>query len=144
MSNVHLSTSGPGETIIDAEDGKILAEIEAAKAQPADLRRDALAKVVASYPASLHAWAALGANAYDVTESYAAYRVGYHRGLDALRKSGWRGSGFVRWQHSSNHGFLNCLKGLAAVAQQIGETDEAQRCAVFLGQLDPSEPNILL
>jgi hypothetical protein len=71
-------------------------------------------------------------------ESYAAYRVGYHRGLDLLRANGWRGSGFVRWQHASNLGFLLCLLGLQLSAEKIGENDEAERCRLFLLQLDPS------
>ena len=70
-------------------------------------------------------------------ESYAAYRVGYHRGLDRLRQSGWRGSGYVRWQHLTNRGFLRALYGLARLADVIGEVDEAKRCALFLHQLDP-------
>lgn len=73
-------------------------------------------------------------------ESYSAFRVGYHRGLDALRQSGWRGSGYVRWQHETNQGFLMALAGLQACAAQIGETDEDERCATFLRQLDPSWP----
>jgi hypothetical protein len=66
-----------------------------------------------------------------------AFRVGYHRGLDQLRASGWRGSGFVRWQHESNHGFLECLEGLAVNAGIIGEESEAVRCQQFLVQCDP-------
>ena len=73
-------------------------------------------------------------------ESYAAYRVGYHRGLDTLRQNGWRGSGYVRWKHQTNRPFLRCLAGLQQCAAQIGETDEAERCALFLLQLDPSWP----
>lgn len=71
-------------------------------------------------------------------ERYAYFRVGYHRGLDALRQNGWRGSGFVRWSEASNRGFLRCLLGLARMANEIGEVDEAERCTIFLAQLDPS------
>ncbi len=70
-------------------------------------------------------------------ERYAAYRIGYHRGLDALRANGWRGSGYVRWADENNHGFLGCLAGLGEMAAVIGERDEAERISVFLGQLDP-------
>ena len=70
-------------------------------------------------------------------ESYAYFRVGYHRGLDALRGAGWRGSGYVRWRHPSNRGFLRALDGLRARAAEIGEADEADRCDQFLHQLDP-------
>jgi hypothetical protein len=66
--------------------------------------------------------------------------VGYHRGLDRLRGSGWRGSGYVRWRHDTNRGFLRSLAGLQSTAAAIGERDEAERCAVFLQQLDPEWP----
>ncbi|MCB9390346.1 MAG: DUF3151 family protein [Acidimicrobiia bacterium] len=64
--------------------------------------------------------------------------VGYHRGLDALRANGWRGNGYVRAQHLTNQGFLRALDGLRRQAEIIGETDEAERCAQFLAQLDPA------
>ncbi len=70
-------------------------------------------------------------------EAYAAFRVGYHRGLDRLRQSGWRGSGYVRWEHPENRGFLRSLRGLHDAAERIGEGDEADRTAQFLAQLDP-------
>jgi hypothetical protein len=63
--------------------------------------------------------------------------VAYHRGLDRLRQSGWRGSGYVRWRHETNQGFLRALQGLGRQAAAIGEGDEAERCAQFLDQLDP-------
>ena len=100
--------------------------------------RSAVAEVVVTNPTSLFAWAAYGDRARDDLESYMAYRIGYHRGLDALRQSGWRGSGYVRWQHESNRGFLRCLAGLARLARLIGEVGEAERCRTFLAQLDPS------
>ena len=76
--------------------------------------------------------------ATDTVERYAAYRVGYHRGLATLRANGWRGSGYVRWADETNRGFLGCLRGLGAMAAAIGETDEAERIALFIAQLDPS------
>ena len=79
-----------------------------------------------------------GDAATDTVERYAAYRVGYHRGLDALRANGWRGSGYVRWADPTNRGFLGCLRGLGAMATEIGEHDEAERVQQFLLQLDPS------
>lgn len=93
--------------------------------------------MVARAPRSIEAWAALGAVGRDDIESYAAYRIGYHRGLDALRANGWRGSGYVRWSRPSNRAFLNCLEGLRAKAEIIGEQDEVERLATFLLQLDP-------
>ena len=89
-------------------------------------------------PRSLFAWAALGAVGRDDIERYSAYRVGYHRGLDALRANGWRGSGYVRWADDSNRGFLRCLRGLQQMAAAIGESDEADRIAMFILQLDPT------
>ncbi len=62
-----------------------------------DARRAALAAVAARWPRYLDVWAALGDQGRDEIERYAYYRVGYHRGLDALRANGWRGSGYVRW-----------------------------------------------
>ncbi|MEK9938996.1 MAG: DUF3151 family protein, partial [Ilumatobacter sp.] len=35
-------------------------------------------------------------------------------------------------------GFLRCLLGLQNRAAEIGELDEAERCALFLLQLDPA------
>lgn len=88
----------------------------------------------------LDAWAHLGDAARDDVEAYAAYRVGYHRGLDRLRRNGWRGSGYVRWHHPENRGFLRSLDGLRRAAAAIGEVDEANRCDLFLRQLDPEWP----
>ena len=101
------------------------------------MHRDALAAVVAGAPRALLAWAALGDAGRDRVERYAYYRIGYHRGLDALRANGWRGSGYVRWGRGGNDSFLRCLAGLQQLAAEIGETDEAERCAQFLLQLDP-------
>ena len=107
-------------------------------------RRDAVAAVVADWPRHLDGWACLGDLGRDPMESYAAYRVGYHRGLDRLRQSGWRGSGYVRWQHPTNRGFLRSLAGLARIADRIGEKDEAERGELFLHQLDPGWSHTLL
>jgi hypothetical protein len=114
-----------------------VAALEAALDQPDDTRRAAVARVVAAHPAYLDGWARLAGLARDDVEAYAYARVGYHRGLDALRAAGWRGSGYVRWQHDSNRGFLRALDALRAAATAIGESSEAERCAVFLRQLDP-------
>ena len=112
---------------------------DALACEPAD-RRSAIAAVVARWPRFLDGWARLGEYARDDVEAYAAFRVGYHRGLDRLRQGGWRGSGFVRWTHPDNRGFLRALAGLQRMAAAIGERDEADRCAQFLRQLDPSWP----
>jgi hypothetical protein len=137
-SPVHLTPSGPPETVLDPEPAESLAALEAALASAPDERRDAVSAVVARFPRSLDGWARLGELARDDVEAYACFRVGYHRGLDRLRQSGWRGSGYVRWAHETNQGFLRALQGLHRSASAIGELDEAERTAHFLAQLDPS------
>jgi hypothetical protein len=134
---VHLTTGVP-ETVLDPEDPAALAALDAALSSPEPGRRDEVAAVVARWPRFLDAWARLGELGRDDVERYACFRVGYHRGLDRLRGSGWRGSGYVRWEHETNRGFLRSLVGLHAAAVAIGETDEAARCEQFLHQLDPS------
>jgi hypothetical protein len=49
-----------------------------------------VAAVVADHPRVLEAWATLGDVGTRCIERYAAYRIGYHRGLDRVRASGWR------------------------------------------------------
>jgi hypothetical protein len=137
MTDVNLSPSGPPETVLDPEPAQALEAMRAALAHPIEGRRDAVADVCARWPRYLDAWSQLGRLARDDVEAYAYFRVGYHRGLDRLRQSGWRGAGYVRWEHETNRGFLRALEGLRASAEAIGEADEAQRCAEFLRQLDP-------
>jgi hypothetical protein len=108
-----------------------------AQTDPAQ-RRAAVRDVAARAPRFVDAWARLGELATDPVDAYACFRVGYHRGLDQLRQAGWRGSGYVRWSHETNRGFLLALDGLRRSAAAIGETDEEARCAEFLVQLDPS------
>src|SRR5690349_16513825 len=86
-------------------------------------------------PASSVAWAVLAERslgAGDDLTAYAFARVGYHRGLDALRRNGWKGHGPIPWSHEPNQGFLRCLAALARAAGAIGETDEEARCWTFL------------
>jgi hypothetical protein len=135
-----MHTAGPPETVIDAEPAAALAGLHDAMARPAGERRDAVSAVVARWPRFLDGWARLGQLARDDVEAYAAFRVGYHRGLDRLRANGWRGSGYVRWTYPENRGFLRALVGLERSARAIGEVDEEERCALFLRQLDPSWP----
>jgi hypothetical protein len=140
MSSSVQFSSGLPETVLDAEPADVLAALDAALARPEAERRDAVAAVVADHPRFLDGWARLGDLGRDTIEAYSAYRVGYHRGLDRLRQSGWRGSGYVRWQHPENQGFLRALDGLRRTAGAIGETDEEERCDLFLHQLDPTWP----
>lgn len=139
MTDVHLTSSGPPETVLDLEPEEARRALEHALAVDGD-RRDAVSAVVARFPRFLDGWARLGELGRDEMEAYAAFRVGYHRGLDRLRANGWRGSGYVRWGHDENRGFLRALAGLARTANAIGELDEAERCALFLRQLDPAWP----
>lgn len=131
-------TTGPPETVLPPAPVDAVAAVEAAERLEGDARREALAKVVAAHPTLLDGWARLSAAARDAVEAYAYARVGYHRGLDALRAAGWRGSGYVRWRHDTNRGFLRSLDALRAAAATIGETAEAERCEQFLRQLEPS------
>ncbi len=133
-----MHPSGPSRTVLPAEADSVTAALRQALAAPLDDRRTLVAEVVVANPRSLNAWAALGSLGRDEIERYAAFRVGYHRGLDALRANGWRGSGYVRWADETNRGFLRCLRGLQQMAAAIGERDEAERIAVFMQQLDPS------
>lgn len=133
-------TAGTPETVLPPSSPEVRVALEKATAEPAAERRTAFARIAASWPRCLDAWAGLAENAPDPIDSYAFARVGYHRGLDTLRAAGWRGSGYVRWSHPSNRGFLRCLEALRAAAQAIGESDEEERCAVFLRQLDPDWP----
>ncbi len=91
--------------------------------------------VARAYPASSLVWATLAEDALaddEVVEAYAFARTGYHRGLDALRRSGWRGQGPVPWEHEPNRGFLRALAALAKAAGAIGEDEEYRRCSDFL------------
>jgi hypothetical protein len=129
-----LPITEPAETKIDEPDGSLVALDAASSPQ----------EVAARWPECLSAWAALGEDALAsdrAIEAYAYFRVGYHRGLDRLRKSGWRGSGRVPWAHEPNRGFLRSLHGLGRAAAAIGEDDEAQRCREFFADLAPDAPS---
>jgi hypothetical protein len=104
------------------------------------------AEVASRHPTVSAAWAALAEEALtrperllrDTVEAYAYARTGYHRGLDALRRNGWKGFGPVPWSHEPNRGFLRCVIALAKAAEAIEETDEAERCIALLRDCDPS------
>lgn len=106
----------------------------------------AYASVAAGFPGNSAAWAALAGRAFDagqVVTAYAYARTGYHRGLDQLRRNGWRGHGPVPWAHGPNQGFLRSLYLLSRLAGEIGESDEAARCAQFLRDCDPAAADAL-
>lgn len=134
---ISLSPTGPTETVLNADPAGADAALEVALGQPLERRNAAVAAVVANWPRSLDAWATLGSITTDPIESYAYFRVAYHRGLDRLRESGWRGSGYVRFEHPTNRGFLKAVDGLRRAAALIKEFDEEDRCNEFLYQLDP-------
>ena len=97
--------------------------------------------VAATHPASCLAWALLAERALAAGQHVSAYayaRTGYHRGLDALRRAGWKGNGPVPWSHEPNQGFLRSLHALGEAAAAIGEEDEAARCRQFLADSDPA------
>ncbi|MFV0458724.1 MAG: DUF3151 domain-containing protein [Actinomycetales bacterium] len=123
---------GPEPTLLPADEHDAVRGALEAGATPAE--------AAAANPAASLAWALLAAQAWDaeaVVESYAYARVGYHRGLDALRRQGWRGHGPVPFSHEPNRGFLMSLHALARAAAAIQEADEAQRCRQFLLDCDP-------
>ena len=136
--SVNLSTSGPPETVLPPPEPEAAHALQQALSTEGAARREAVAAVVARWPRYLDAWARLGDLGRYPVERYAYYRIGYHRGLDTLRANGWRGTGFVRWRHETNRGFLRAMRGLADTAAVIGELDEAERCRLFILQLDPA------
>ena len=122
---------GPAPTLLP-DDSAIRAELESGTPP---------AHVAAANPSSSAGWAALAEHALadgDPVAAYAFARTGYHRGLDALRRSGWKGHGPVPWEHEPNRGFLRSLNALGLAAAAIGEDDEAERCAQFLQDSSPA------
>ncbi len=96
--------------------------------------------VAASHPTASIAWAELAERALEADDTVTAYafaRTGYHRGLDQLRRHGWKGFGPVPYDHEPNRGFLRCVAALARAAQSIGEEDEYIRCLDLINESDP-------
>ncbi|WP_323960067.1 DUF3151 family protein [Arthrobacter sp. JZ12] len=121
---------GPEPTLLPAEP-EVTSRLEAG---------EAAVDLAARHPSSSLVWAILADEAYRegrTIESYAYARTGYHRGLDALRRNGWRGAGPVPYSHEPNRGFLRALNALGRAAASIGELDEAERVAKFLRESDP-------
>lgn len=97
-------------------------------------------EVAAAHPSASVAWATLAEQALadgQAVTAYAYARTGYHRGLDQLRRNGWKGFGPVPYRHEPNRGFLRCVAALARAARTIGETDEYTRCGELLDDCDP-------
>lgn len=104
------------------------------------------ADAAAAHPAASVAWAALAETALADDKTVTAYayaRTGYHRGLDALRRNGWKGYGPVPYSHEPNRGFLRCVAALARAAETIGEVDERTRCLDLLDDCDPAARDAL-
>jgi len=135
---VSLSPNGPPETVLPEFNPRIVQSLQDAETGDLATHRQKVFSIVSENPTFLAGWATIGDLSAPGIEAYMAYRVGYHRGLDSLRANNWRGSGYVRWKHLSNQGFLRCLAGLAKNARIIGEDSESIRCEQFLIQLDPS------
>ena len=129
------------DTVLPDEPADAMAALDAALAST-DVAAG-LRDVAARWPAYLDAWARLGQQAWRDGEHptlvYACARVGYHRGLDQLRRHGWGGVGLVRWSAEGNRGFLRSLHLLLVAAAAIGEVEEAVRCREFLLDLDPDD-----
>jgi hypothetical protein len=103
-------------------------------------------QVAADHPSSCLAWAVLAERELGhqhAVQAYAYARTGYHRGLDLLRRNGWKGHGPVPWEHAPNHGFLRALAALARAAHAIGEEEEAERCRTFLRESSPTASDVL-
>jgi len=129
-----------GKDLLDGPPPTLLPDDPAAAQLAAGVDPDT---VVREFPTSSLAWAVLADQAWaegNIVESYAFARVGYHRGLDSLRRNGWKGHGPVPWSHEPNQGFLRCLRSLARAAGAIGEHGEVDRIAVFIDDCDPSVP----
>ncbi|MDN5726637.1 MAG: DUF3151 domain-containing protein [Propionibacteriales bacterium] len=123
MTHQNLLADGPAPTLLPVDE---------AVASTEDLSYEAAA---ALHPTSSYVWARLAEATLsdrNAVTAYAFARTGYHRGLDALRRAGWRGSGPVPWEHEPNRGFLRALSALARAARAIGESDEQERCSQFL------------
>lgn len=125
----------PPETILPASEEELVATLHEALVAG---DRATIEGLVGHHPRDLFCWATLAASTGDGIDGYAFARVGYHRGLDTMRASGWRGSGYIRAHVPSNRGFLTCLALLHRQASYIGEKDEQDRCLEFLYQLDPA------
>ena len=128
--SVHGNLLGPNPTLLPEQP-----DAEAALAAANDP-----ATAAAAHPEFSAAWAALAERALDEGDAVAGYafaRTGYHRGLDHLRRAGWKGHGPVPWSHGPNRGFLRALAALARAAAEISEDGEARRCRDFLDECDP-------
>lgn len=127
---------GPPPVLLDIDEEP---ELQLNQGRPAT-------EVAAATPTSSLAWAVLAEAALDADQAVTAYayaRTGYHRGLDQLRRQGWRGFGPVPYSHENNRGFLRAVAALARAAKTIGEEDEYLRCLDLLNDCDPEAAGAL-
>ncbi|HEX3781092.1 MAG TPA: DUF3151 domain-containing protein [Pseudonocardiaceae bacterium] len=132
----HENLLGPGPTLLPE------------RPQPQTALADGTdpVEVAKAYPDFSAAWAALAEKALAAGEPVTAYafaRTGYHRGLDQLRRAGWKGFGPVPWAHVPNQGFLRALGALALAARAIDDVEEYERCRDFLADSDPEAAAVL-
>ncbi|GAA1490250.1 DUF3151 domain-containing protein [Brachybacterium sacelli] len=124
---------GIPETLLPDDFIDVQVTAELADGEPRD--------IAARHPESPMAWATLAQDALtdgDEVAAYAYARTGYHRGLDALRKAGWRGQGPIPASHAPNRGFLRALAMLGETSRRLGDEEEADRVTAFLREADPS------
>lgn len=140
MRRAAIVSSVTGENLLDQPETLLPVEAEVLAAIDRTSAAD-IAAVAWAHPTSSLAWAELADTAHAagrVLESYAYARVGYHRGLDALRQAGWKGHGPIPWRHEPNRGVLRALFALRRAAAEIGENDEVTRLTAFLADADPT------
>ena len=131
MTHSHFTLEATGAGVTELPDDPAVAEL-------ADHGRDRFLDVVCAHPGSSLCWALLAEGSLNMgsrdgdVAAYAYARTGYHRGLDQLRRYGWKGQGAIPWEHEPNRGFLKALWALTVAAHRIGETAEFERCVRFL------------
>ncbi len=131
MTHSHFTLAAAGAGVTELPDDPAVPEL-------ADHGRERFLDVVCAHPGSSLCWALLAEGSLNMgsrdgdVAAYAYARTGYHRGLDQLRRHGWKGQGAIPWEHEPNRGFLKALWALAVAAHRIGETAEFERCVQFL------------
>jgi hypothetical protein len=128
-----------GDNLLGVPETRLPFEPEVVDALDRATTTDDVVAVASTFPKSSLAWARLAEATFDPANPITAYafaRVGYHRGLDALRKAGWRGQGPIPWNHTPNQGVLRSLYMLRKTADAIGEADEVTRLTDFLRDAD--------
>ena len=131
---------GPPETVLEPEPRRRARRARGrARRSPTSERRDAVAAVCARWPRFLDAWAQLGAlgarRRRGATRTSASAITAASTGCGSPVGAG---SGYVRWKHETNRGFLRALDGPAQRRpRRSARPTKPQRCAEFLHQLAP-------